>query len=89
MPASPIVLARVMTERGELVLRRVGEDLEVISNGTFLMDTRAGHSERLLVDAALQRHPAPRDVLIGGAGAGIGAWVAARCRATGNETKVR
>jgi spermidine synthase len=71
MPASPIVLARVMTERGELVLRRVGEDLEVISNGMFLMDTRAGHSERLLVDAALQRHPAPRDVLIGGLGVGF------------------
>jgi spermidine synthase len=71
MPASPIVLARVLTERGELVLRRVGEDLEVISNGMFLMDTRAGHSERLLVDAALQRHPAPRDVLIGGLGVGF------------------
>jgi spermidine synthase len=71
MPASPIVLARVMTERGELVLRRVGEDLEVISNGTFLMDTRAGHSERLLVEAALRRHPAPRDVLIGGLGVGF------------------
>jgi spermidine synthase len=60
-----------MTERGELVLRRVGDDLEVISNGTFLMDTRSGHSERLLVDAALQRHPAPRDVLIGGLGVGF------------------
>lgn len=71
MSASPIVLARVMTERGELVLRRVGDDLEVISNGTFLMDTRGGHSERLLVDAALQRHVAPRDVLIGGLGVGF------------------
>jgi spermidine synthase len=71
MPASPIVLARVLTERGELVLRRVGEDLEVISNGMFLMDTRAGHSERLLVEAALQLHPGPRDVLIGGLGVGF------------------
>jgi spermidine synthase len=71
MSASPIVLARVLTERGELVLRRVGDDLQVISNGTFLMDTRAGHSERLLVTAALQRHAAPRDVLIGGLGVGF------------------
>ena len=71
MSASPIVLARVMTGRGELVLRQVGDDLQVISNGTFLMDTRGGHSERLLVDAALQRHAEPRDVLIGGLGVGF------------------
>jgi spermidine synthase len=71
MSASPVVLARVMTERGELVLRRVGDDLEVISNGTFLMDTRGGDSERLLADAALQRHAAPREVLIGGLGVGF------------------
>jgi len=33
------------------VLRRVGEHLEVVSNGVFLMDTRDGRSERLLVRA--------------------------------------
>ena len=71
MSDSPIVVARVATERGELVLRQVGNDYEVISNGTFLMDTRDGHSERLLVDAALQRHHAPHDVLIGGLGVGF------------------
>jgi len=71
MSESPIVVARVATERGELVLRQVGNDFQVISNGTFLMDTRGGRSERLLVDAALQRHPAPRDVLIGGLGIGF------------------
>ena len=71
MPDLPTVVARVTTERGELVLRRVGDDFEVISNGTFLMDTRDGRSERLLVDAALQRHPAPREVLIGGLGVGF------------------
>lgn len=65
------VVARATTERGELVLRGVGDDFEVISNGTFLMDTRDGRSERLLVDAALQRHPAPREVLIGGLGVGF------------------
>jgi spermidine synthase len=71
MSDAPAVVARVTTERGELVLRQVGYDLEVISNGTFLMDTRDGRSERLLVEAALQRHPAPRDVLIGGLGVGF------------------
>jgi spermidine synthase len=67
------VVARVTTERGELVLRRVGDDFEVISNGTFLMDTRDGRSERLLVEAALQRHTAPSRVLIGGLGVGFSA----------------
>ena len=71
MSDSPIVVARVATERGELVLRQDGNDYEVISNGTFLMDTRGGHSEQLLIDAALQRHPAPHDVLIGGLGIGF------------------
>ena len=46
---SPVVLDRVTTPRGELVLRRSGADFEVISNGMFLMDTRDGRSERLLV----------------------------------------
>jgi spermidine synthase len=71
MPESPIVIARTATERGELVLRQVGNDFQVISNGTFLMDTRAGRSEQLLVEAALKRHSAPRDVLIGGLGVGF------------------
>jgi spermidine synthase len=35
------------------------------------MDTRAGESERLLVTAALDRHPAPRRILIGGLGVGF------------------
>jgi spermidine synthase len=67
----PVVLERVTTERGELVLRQVGEHLEVISNGTFLMDTRDGRSERLLVEAALRRHDDPAEVLIGGLGVGF------------------
>jgi spermidine synthase len=65
------VLDRVTTPRGELVLRRVDGDLEVVSNGVFLMDTRDGRSERLLVDAALARHPEPRRLLIGGLGVGF------------------
>ena len=65
------VVARVETPRGELVLRRDGEHFEVISNGVFLMDTRDGRSERLLVTAALDAHPAPRSLLIGGLGVGF------------------
>ena len=53
------------------MLRRSGDHLEVISNGVFLMDTRDGRSERLLVRAALQRHPDPRRLLIGGLGVGF------------------
>jgi spermidine synthase len=66
-----VVIERFDTPRGELVLRRVGDDYEVISNGTFLMDTRSGESERLLVTAALAAHSHPRDVLIGGLGVGF------------------
>jgi spermidine synthase len=69
---SPLrVLDRAETPRGELVLRGDGEHLEVISNGVFLMDTRDGASERLLVRAALDRHDQPRTVLIGGLGVGF------------------
>jgi spermidine synthase len=65
------VLARVASGRGELVLRSDGEHVEVISNGVFLMDTRDGRSERLLVTAALETHPSPRSLLIGGLGVGF------------------
>jgi spermidine synthase len=58
------------------VLRQHGELLQIIANGTFLMDTSDGRSERLLVRAALdelRRGPhreAPR-LLIGGLGVGF------------------
>jgi spermidine synthase len=67
----PQVLERVTTPRGELVLRRVGDDLEVISNGVFLMDTRDGRSERALVREAVASHQHPRRLLIGGLGVGF------------------
>lgn len=70
------VLERVQTPRGELVLRRAGEHFEVISNGTFLMDTRDGRSERLLVSAALAAADRPRSLLIGGLGVGFSLCVA-------------
>jgi spermidine synthase len=53
---------------GELVLRRDGEAFEVIENGVFLMDTRNGESERLLVTGAVTPGAA---VLIGGLGVGF------------------
>jgi spermidine synthase len=70
-PPEPEVLERVTTPRGELVLRRVGPDLEVISNGVFLMDTRDGRSERALVSAALEACPGARSLLVGGLGVGF------------------
>jgi spermidine synthase len=66
-----VVLERLTTPRGELVLRSCGEHYEVISNGTFLMDTRSGESERVLVRAAVDRHGQPSAVLIGGLGVGF------------------
>jgi spermidine synthase len=53
------------------VLRRVGDHLEVVSNGVFLMDTRDGRSERLLVRTALDAHPRPGRLLVGGLGVGF------------------
>src|SRR5262249_48639561 len=60
----PQVLERVVTRRGELVLRRAGAEFEIISNGVFLMDTREGRSERLMVTAALARGPPPATPLL-------------------------
>jgi spermidine synthase len=65
------VVDRVVTERGEIVLRRRGDDFEIISNGVFLMDTRGGTSERLLVSAAIDAAASPDEVLIGGLGVGF------------------
>ena len=66
----PFVVDRRQTPRGELVLRQAGEHFELIANGTFLMDTRDGRSERALVREAV---PAGEDVrvLLGGLGAGF------------------
>ena len=65
------VYERRAGENGELVLRGDGRHFEIISNGVFLMDTRAGESERLLVRAALERLARPAEVLIGGLGVGF------------------
>ncbi|MDI3404562.1 spermidine synthase family protein [Streptomyces cavernicola] len=69
----PVTLDRRTGPHGEVVLRRHGDLLQIIANGTFLMDTSDGRSERLLVDAArdaLDDRPEP-SVLIGGLGVGF------------------
>lgn len=64
------VVDRVAGVCGELVLRQVGDDFEIIANGVFLMDTRNGESERLMVAAAADRMP-PGRLLLGGLGVGF------------------
>ncbi|MFG3243289.1 MULTISPECIES: spermidine synthase [unclassified Streptomyces] len=71
---APVTLDRREGPYGEVVLRRRGDDFEIIANGCFLMDTSDGRSERLLIDAALAALPADRpapSVLIGGLGVGF------------------
>jgi spermidine synthase len=53
-------------------LRQSGTEFEIISNGVFLMDTRDGRSERLMLTAALACCPAAApEVLICGLGVGF------------------
>ena len=64
-------LARSVSERGELVLRRRDDDaLELRVNGVFVMDTAETCTERALAVAAL-RLPDPARVLVGGLGLGF------------------
>lgn len=71
MNEEPEVLDRLAGVCGELVLRRAGADFEIIANGVFLMDTRNGESERLMVDAVGERMPAGGRLLVGGLGVGF------------------
>jgi spermidine synthase len=68
-PLRPVIIDRCQGVLGELVLRRAGDDHEVIANGTFLMDTRDGRSERALVAEALRGTKGARLLL---AGLGVG-----------------
>ncbi|QKG19003.1 spermidine synthase [Actinomadura verrucosospora] len=95
--AEPVVVERAEGVGGELVLRRAGADYEIISNGMFLMDTRNGESERLLVraavDAALHGDAdgeggAAVRVLIGGLGVGFSLAEALALPAVGHVTVV-
>jgi spermidine synthase len=63
------VLERALTPRGEFLLRRAGDRIELIANGVFLMDSDGGTSERLLVEVAVAGLARP-DILIGGLGFG-------------------
>ncbi|NHC46123.1 spermidine synthase [Motilibacter sp. K478] len=66
------VLDRRRGVSGELVLQERDGVLEIVADGTFLMDTRDGRSERLLVRAALAASAAPVErVLVGGLGVGF------------------
>lgn len=71
MDLDVVVVERVAGLCGELVLLRRGAHHEIVANGTFLMDTRGGASERLHVTAAADRMPAPGRMLIGGLGVGF------------------
>ncbi|MEV4259683.1 spermidine synthase [Spirillospora sp. NPDC049652] len=86
------VVERAAGVGGELVLRRAGEHHEIISNGVFLMDTRNGESERLLVSAAVGAVPAdgsgPVSVLVGGLGVGFSLAEALRLPRVGAVTVV-
>jgi spermidine synthase len=64
-------LASAHTPRGELVLRRRGDALELISNGTFLMDTSGGASERAMAALTLDGRAAGARVLVAGLGFGF------------------
>lgn len=69
-----LTVERRTGECGELVLRRDGEHFEIIANGVFLMDTRGGESERLLVRAAAEAMPEVIErgrLLLGGLGVGF------------------
>ncbi|GAA2813055.1 spermidine synthase [Kitasatospora paracochleata] len=79
---APVTVDRREGPYGEVVLRRRGAHYEIIANGCFLMDTADGRSERLLVQAALDRLTGDgRSVLIGGLGVGFSlAYAAAEPR---------
>ncbi|MBT2445257.1 spermidine synthase [Streptomyces sp. ISL-36] len=73
---NPVTLDRREGPYGEVVLRRRAEHFEIIANGTFLMDTSDGRSERLLIDAAMDAlaegvADGGPSVLIGGLGVGF------------------
>ena len=64
-------VARASSERGDLVLRqRYDGSLELRANGVFVMDTVETSTEHALAARALELHPSPATVLIGGLGLG-------------------
>ncbi|WP_219412610.1 spermidine synthase [Pseudonocardia nigra] len=82
------IVERTAGHCGELVLLRRGGHHEIVANGVFLMDTRGGASERLLVTAAAERTPPPGRMLIAGLGVGFSLAAALAHRAVGAVTVV-
>jgi spermidine synthase len=65
------IVARAVSGRGELVLRRRHDgSLELRVNGVFVMDDEEVSSERRLAEASLAATAEPRRVLVGGLGLG-------------------
>lgn len=61
-----------VAREGELVLRRREDgSLELRANGVFVMDTVETSTEQALATRALELHPLPRRVLVGGLGLGF------------------
>lgn len=57
---------------GDLVLRRRDDDtMELRAGGVFVMDTAETSTERALASRALDLHPSPARVLVGGLGLGF------------------
>ncbi|WP_022793284.1 spermine/spermidine synthase [Marinococcus halotolerans] len=65
------IIANVQGQSGELQLQRRSGHYEVICNGTFLMATHNGESERRMVQEALYHAFSAESVLIGGLGVGF------------------
>ncbi|GAA5416951.1 polyamine aminopropyltransferase [Paraliobacillus ryukyuensis] len=71
MYTAPIIIDRAENTRGEIQLQKRDGEYEIISNGTFIMATYNGESERLLVKKAIEKAEQPKRVLIGGLGVGF------------------
>ncbi|MDR9853998.1 spermine/spermidine synthase [Paenibacillus sp. VCA1] len=71
MNQAPEIIERSRTDRGDIQLQKREDHFEIIYNGTFLMATYNGESERLLVRSALKKCKHPQRVLIGGLGVGF------------------
>jgi spermidine synthase len=65
------IVEQVQGRQGELALREAVDHYEIISNGVFLMDTRNGESERLLMRLALRAGGRLSRLLLGGLGVGF------------------
>ncbi|UFJ38971.1 spermine/spermidine synthase [Brevibacillus humidisoli] len=71
MSDEAIIVERHETLRGDIQLQYRNAHYEIISNGTFLMATHNGESERFMVQASLEQAPHPEKILIGGLGVGF------------------